>query len=133
MNNINVITAPDIIYSDTLSILAVHPSKAITQELQDQLSGYPGSCNVYIYEDNTEEPSSIDWLLNVFKLSNVVILDLDNASPKVRTLSSYFIAKPKTYWLTNSTETVYTHLSRNRVYNLDFMSNLGGYFETEQL
>jgi hypothetical protein len=50
-----------------------------------------------------------------------------------RDLLSYMIAKNKTYWLTNSQDSVYNSLSSNRVYNLDFLSNIGdNNFETEQ-
>ena len=69
-------------------------------------------------------------MLTVFNVCNLCIIDLDNSSPQVRMLSSYFIAKPKTYWLTNGEDVVYTHISNNRIYDLDFMSQLGGYFET---
>lgn len=132
MNNINIITSPDVIFSDTLTILAVHPSIALKEELQKQLANYAGGCNVYMFEHSSPSPADIDWLLTVFKTSNITLIDLDNSSSSVRNLASYMIAKPKTFWLTNTQETVYTHISRNRIYNLDFMSNLGGYFETEQ-
>ena len=37
------------------------------------------------------------------------------------------IAKPKTYWLTNATDIVYTHISSNRIYNISTISSaLGG-------
>jgi hypothetical protein len=32
--------------------------------------------------------------------------------------------------LTNSQDTVYNHISKNRNYTLDFLSNLGGTIET---
>ena len=41
------------------------------------------------------------------------------------------IAKNKTYWLTNSQDSVYNSLSNNKVYNLDFLSNIGDNFENE--
>jgi DNA-dependent RNA polymerase auxiliary subunit epsilon len=40
------------------------------------------------------------------------------------------ISKNKTYWLTNSQDSVYNSLSNNKVYNLEFLSNIGDNFET---
>jgi len=71
-------------------------------------------------------------LLNVFKMCDLALIDVDNTSPWARDLLSYMIAKPKTYWLTNSQDSVYNSLSNNRVYNLNFLSNIGdNNFETE--
>ena len=130
MNKINIITPPDKIFSDCLNILLIHPSESIKNELQNILENYENSCNIYVYENKTYDPNEIDWLLTVFNVCNLCIIDLDNSSPQVRMLSSYLIAKPKTYWLTNGEDVVYTHISNNRIYDLDFMSQLGGYFET---
>lgn len=132
MNKINFITKPDVIYADCLSILLINPRTEITEQLQTILMKNNVACNVYFYDENKASPSDIDWLLNVFKLANVVVINVDNTGPEVRMLASYFIAKPKTYWLTNADDIVYNHISSNRVYNLDFMSTIGGYFETEQ-
>jgi hypothetical protein len=41
------------------------------------------------------------------------------------------IAKNKTYWLTNSQDSVYNSLSSNKIYNLDFLSKIGDNFETQ--
>jgi hypothetical protein len=132
MNKVNFITKPDIIYADCLSILLINPNSAVTSQLQSILLKNDVACNVYFYDDSKASPEDIDWILKTFKLANVCIFDLDQSGPELRQLASYIIAKPKTYWLTNAEDSVYNHLSRNRVYNLDFLSTIGGYFETEQ-
>ena len=132
MNKVNFITKPDVIYADCLSVLLINPNSAITTQLQSILLKSDVACNVYFYDENKASPEDIDWILKTFKLANVCILDLDQAGPELRQLSSYLIAKPKTYWLTNAEDSVYNHISKNRVYNLDFLSTIGGYFETEQ-
>ena len=132
MNKVNFITKPDVIYADCLSVLLINPNSAITTQLQSILLKSDVACNVYFYDENKASPEDIDWILKTFKLANVCILDLDQAGPELRQLSSYLIAKPKTYWLTNAEDSVYNHISSNRVYNLDFLSTIGGYFETEQ-
>ena len=66
--------------------------------------------------------SDIDWLLSVFHISNVCIVDIDNVDAELRLLLSYFISKPKTYWLTNDTNSIFKHISKKQVYNLDFLN-----------
>lgn len=132
MNKVNFITKPDVIYADCLSILLINPTSEVTSQLQSILLKSDVACNVYFYDEKKAAPEDIDWILKTFKLANVCILNLDQAGPEVRQLSSYLIAKPKTYWLTNAEDSVYNHISSNRIYNLDFLSTIGGYFETEQ-
>lgn len=132
MNNIKIVTFPDLIFSDCLNILCICPSDIVLKEFQTKLESFEGDCNIYLFEETNYDPERIDYLLSIFKMSNVAIMDLDNLPPFMKDLASYFIAKPKTFWLTNGDGEVYNHISRNRVYNLDFLSNIGGYFETEQ-
>lgn len=130
MNNIHLITPPDKLYNDSLSILLIHPSKDVQLDLQNNiLPTFDFSINVYYYDKPIYNKDDIDWLLSIFHLVNLVIIDLDNSSSHVKDICSYFIAKSKTYWLTNSVDTVYNHLSPNRIYNLSFLLNLGGSVE----
>lgn len=130
MNNIHLITPPDKLYNDSLSVLLIHPSKDVQLDLQNNiLPTFDFSVNVYYYDKPIYNKDDIDWLLSIFHLVNLVIIDLDNSSSHVKDICSYFIAKSKTYWLTNSVDTVYNHLSPNRIYNLSFLLNLGGSVE----
>lgn len=129
MTKINIITYPDKIFSDVLTIVLIHPSTDIKNEVQTILSNSDLACNVYVYDENKFDPSHVDWLLSIFHQSNICILDLDNCSTHIHALSSYLIAKPKTFWLTNGSDLVYNHISNNRIFDLDFMTQLGGYFE----
>ena len=128
---INIITPPDKIFSDCKSILLLHPSKEILDSLQEEfLLTLDEDINIYNYDKNVYSPEDIDWLLSVFHYCSICILNLDRMDPTTRSLASYFIAKPKTYWLTNSDQPVYNHISNSRVYNLDFLN--GGYFGKTQ-
>ena len=88
--------------------------------------------NVYVYDKPVQTNEEIKWLLNVFKQCDTAIIDVDNTSPWARDLLSYMIAKNKTYWLTNSQDSVYNNLSNNKVYDLDFLSKIGENFETKE-
>ena len=120
------------LFNDSLQLLLVYPSKQLQDELQDTfLADYDADVNVYIYDKPVQDKEEVDWMLSVFKQCDVTIIDVDNASSWCRDLASYMIAKNKTYWLTNSQDSVYNSLSSNKIYNLDFLSKIGDNFETE--
>ena len=120
------------LFNDSFQLLLVYPSKQIQDELQNTfLANTDLDVNVYVYDKPMYTKEEIKWLLNIFKQCDVAILDIDNTSPWCRDLLSFMIAKNKTYWLTNSQDSVYNSLSNNKVYNLDFLSNIGDNFETE--
>ena len=131
MKKINIVTPPDLLFNDSLQLLLVYPSKSLQDELQDTfLAQSNNDVNVYVYDKPVYDKDEITWLLSVFKQCDVAIVDVDNASTWCRDLASYIIAKNKTYWLTNSQDSVYNSLSNNRVYNLEFLSKIGDNFET---
>jgi hypothetical protein len=131
LNKINIITPPDILFNDGYQMLLVYPTTQLQQELQDTfLSSTKTDVNVYYFDQPNYTTHDVEWLLNIFKMSETIIVDVDNTPPWARDLLSYMIAKTKTYWLTNSQDSVYNSLSNNRVYNLDFLSNTGDNFET---
>ena len=120
------------LFNDSLQLLLVYPSKQIQDELQNNfLSNIDIDVNIYIYDKPVHDKKEMEWLLNVFKQCDTAIVDVDNTSSWARDLLSYMIAKNKTYWLTNSQDSVYNSLSSNRVYNLDFLSIIGDNFETK--
>ena len=126
MNDINLITYPDKLFSDSLHLLLINPSNDLKNSLQkDFLKDANCNINCYLFENIKPTAAEIDWLLSVFHKSNITIIDVDNTAPWARELLSYMIAKPKTYWLTNNHNSVYNILSNNRVYNLDFLSTIG--------
>jgi hypothetical protein len=107
-------------------MLLVYPSKPLQEELQDTfLSSTKMDVNVYYFDQANYTKKDVDWLLNIFKMSELTIVDVDNTAPWAKDLLGYMIAKTKTYWLTNGQDSVYNSLSNNKVYNLDFMSNIG--------
>ena len=111
---------------DSYQLLLVYPSTQLQTELQDTfLSSTPLGVSVYYYSKPNYVKEDAEWLINIFKMCNTAIVDVDNTAPWARDLLGYMIAKPKTYWLTNSQDIVYNSLSNNRVYNLDFLSAIG--------
>lgn len=119
MNKINLITPPDKLYNDSLSILLIYPSEIIKNQLQPLLQEINIPINIYLYEDD-----DIDWLFDIASSVDYIILDIDNSDTVVRDLVSYLIAKPKTYWLTQGEYIVYNKLSVNRIYDLDIFRTI---------
>jgi hypothetical protein len=122
------------LFNDSFQLLLIYPSKQLQDELQNNfLSNTDIDVNIYVYDKPVYDKNELEWLLSVFKQCDTAIVDVDNTSFWARDLLSYMIAKNKTYWLTNSQDSVYNSLSNNKVYNLDFLSTIGdNNFETEQ-
>lgn len=119
---INVVTPPDKVYTDGLNVLLVFPADELLKGVQTYiLEPAELDANVYICKDD-----NIDWLLDIFAISDIVILDIDNMSSTVLDMVSYFLAKTKTYWLTKGENVVYNSINRNRIYSLDDLKDIGG-------
>lgn len=124
---INIITPYDLIHNDARSILLISLSKQNNEQLQNFIIENANiNLNIYLAEIKTYNKVDIDWLLNAFSLCDVAIVDLDNMTPSIKKLAAYFISKSKTYWLTNGDGEVYNHLSVNRVYNFEFLTDYIG-------
>ena len=120
MTTINLITSPDRIFNDNQKILLVYPTTEIQTEFQTTvLEHIEEDLDLYIFDIAKPSSSEIDWLLVAASMVDKIIVDTDNCDSKIRMLLGYIIAKSKTYWLTNSDDSVYNHLSKNRIYNLD--------------
>lgn len=129
MTKLNIITPPDKLYNDAISLLVIFPSNDLQNQIQSEfLANTSETVNLYYYNLETYVDEDFQWLLDVFQASTVTIIDIDNiprTSYYIRDILSYMIAKPKTYWLTTESRVVYNHISTNRIYDLSFLSNIG--------
>lgn len=126
MNKINIVTAPDQLFNDSFEILLLYPSKDLLNELQKKfLTHFDDDSNIYLYDKQEYNKEEVDWMLKIFKSVDVAIVDIDNCAPFSRDLVSYMLGKSKTFWLTNAVESVYNHISKNKVYDLDFLLKTG--------
>lgn len=127
MTKVNLITSPDRIFNDTEKVLLIHPKSDLQTEFQKKvLETIEDDLDLYIFDISKPAPSEIDWLLVSTEMADHIIVDVDNCDPQTRMLLGYILAKSKTYWLTNSENSVYTHINKNRIYNLDNFQ-IGGY------
>ena len=128
MSNITLITPPDKVFNQNTNIFLLYPSEKIKSDVQDVLANTASPVNIYMYE-NTEE-HDIDWLLSVHKLSDIVLVELEQLPLEIKQIEAYLISQSNTYWLTKGENVWYNKLSVNKIYDLNFLTTkLGGTVE----
>ena len=131
MGDINLITAPDRLFNNSISFLLLYPGIDIKDQFNNLLANSTESFNVYLYEHENDSHEA-DWLLSTHRLVDFTIVDIDNCPSEIRDLVSYFIANNKTYWLTKGEQMFYNKLSNKRIYSLDYFADkIGGNLETQ--
>lgn len=118
LGNITLITPPDKLFNLNLSYLLVKPSTHIKQQFQTILSQSMDDLNVFIYD---AEDMDIGWLLSVAQQADVAIIDIDNCDPITQKFITFMLAQPNAHYITNDELTPYGLISKNRIYNLDWI------------
>jgi hypothetical protein len=118
LGKITVITPPDKLFNLTLSYLLVKPSNHVKQQFQAILSQSIDDLNVFIYD---EADNDISWLLSVVHQTDVVIIDVDNCDPVTKQFVTFMISQPYVHYITNDEITPYNLISKNRIWDLDFI------------
>ena len=88
------------------------------QQFQTILSHNIEEINVFIYDDNEHD---VDWLLSVANQCDITIIDIDNCDPTTKLFVTYLLAQPNTHYITNDEITPYGLISKNRIYDLDWI------------
>ena len=129
MNDVVIITAPDIVLNDafTLCLIGINDNLKIT--LHDILLKSTEHANVYWYNNSVNE---IEWLLTVVKMSTVVLIDVDHCDHITKQFASHIIAQPNCFYLTNDNSIPYNLLNKNRVYDLVWLQNILNRGKNEQ-
>jgi hypothetical protein len=118
LGKINLITPPDKLFNMNLGYLLIKPSLHVKQQFQTILSHNIEEINVFMYDDTEHD---IDWLLSVSNQCDVTIIDVDNCDPTTKLFITYLLAQPNTHYITNDEITPYGLISKNRIYNLDWI------------
>jgi hypothetical protein len=118
LGKITVITPPDKLFNLTLSYLLVKPSNHVKQQFQAILSQSMDDLNVFIYDEADNDTS---WLLSIVHQTDVVIIDVDNCDPVTKQFVTFMIAQPYVHYITNDEITPYNLISKNRIWDLDFI------------
>jgi hypothetical protein len=132
LNKIKLITYPDRIHDSGSDVLLINLSIERLIDFQTTFMSHTNiSCNIYLYEETSYQPREFDWLLNIFRSSSLTIIDLDNIAPHLKEFIAYFLSHPTTFWLTNTDKIQYNHISKNKIYDFDFLQTLGGNLEKQ--
>jgi hypothetical protein len=129
--DIRIITPPDIIQGYTKSILLIHPSTIVKEQLQENLLNTNTDIDIYLYNQNKED-HEVDWFFNVLNKVDIIVLDVDNCEGFTKDVISYVLGFNKTFWLTKGEHPFYNKINRNRVYSLDFIKEKLGVTVEEQ-
>ena len=118
LGKINLITPPDTLFNSNIGYLLVKPSNKLKLQFQTILSVIDEEINVYVYD--TEEVD-IAWLLNAANNTDIIIIDVDNCDLITRNFLSVLLANANAHYITQDEITPWGLLSRNRIYNLDWL------------
>lgn len=108
------------LHNQAKSILAIQPSEETRLKLQSVIADLDQPLNLYLY-DATITGNNISWMLNIARLSDYIIIDLDKMNRDERQFASYLISLPQSFYLTNDEITPYNLLSANKIYDLDWL------------
>ena len=125
---LNLITSPDKLFNDNQSLLLVNPSDSIKENFNHYAQQFENDVNLYLYENSETD---LRWLLEVVETVDHIILDIDNTkiSPWI---IGHLLGFGKTFYLTNTPESVYNIINNNRIYELkQFMEGVN-YFGVQQ-
>ena len=118
--SINVITPPDVLHNHAISIFAIQPSEETRRKLQDTIAETNVPLNLYLY-DASITGNQVAWMLNIARLADFIIIDLDIMTQEERRFASYLLSLPQSFYLTNDETTPYNLINANRVYDLDWL------------
>jgi len=118
LGKINLITPPDKLFNLNFGYLLIKPSTKVKMQFQQLLSQSDDDINVYIYD--TDE-SNIEWMLSVSQQADTIIIDIDNCDDITKQFVSFLLAQPNSHYLTTDEITPWGLISRNRIYNLDWI------------
>lgn len=124
MSEIAVITPPDFLYNDSLSILLICPSDSTKITVNNILLETQVPLNVMVFETPVDGYPDIKWLLNAVKIADTVFLDLDNCDLETRKFASLIMAQSKTFYLTSDEVTPYNLINQSRAYDFTWLETL---------
>lgn len=118
LGKINLITPPDRLYNSNPTYFLIKPSTKVKMQFQNMLSKMDDDVNVYIFDD---DETDVDWMLSVSQSSDFVIVDIDNCDIQTKLFISLILTQPNSYYFTSDDVIPWQLISRNRIYNLDWI------------
>ena len=123
---INLITAPDTLFTNDSSILLVNPNNTIKESLNEVLKNITGDLNLYLFEEDVH--NDVEWLTNVARSVDYIILNIDECK-ETNWMIGYFLGMNKTFYLTNNDQYQYNIVNANKIYDIHQFAEGVKYFE----
>jgi hypothetical protein len=118
LGKITLITPPDKLFNMNLSYLLVKPSNYVKEQFQTILSNSIDDVNVFVFDN---EDTDIGWLLSISQQVEIIIVDVDNCDIITQRFITFLLAHPNAHYITKDEITPYNLISKNRIYNLDWI------------
>jgi hypothetical protein len=112
-NSIKIITPPDLIFDQAESILIVCPSTELKKSLEEYLVNHEDAVNIYLFNNET----NIKWLLTTAKMSDIIIVDIDNCDENVSHFLGYLLTLPNTYYKCEHKKVEWELINQNRFFD----------------
>jgi hypothetical protein len=112
-NSIKIITPPDLIFDQAESILIVCPSTELKKSLEEYLVNHEDAVNIYLFNNET----NIKWLLITAKMSDIIIVDIDNCDENVSHFLGYLLTLPNTYYKCEHKKVEWELINQNRFFD----------------
>ena len=125
---LNLITSPDKLFNDNQSLLLVNPSDSIKENFNHYAQQFENDVNLYLYENSETD---LRWLLEVVETVDYIILDIDNTKVEPWIIG-HLLGFGKTFYLTNTPDSVYNVINNNRIYELKQFIEGVNYFGVQQ-
>jgi len=106
------------LFNNNPGYLLVKPSTKLKVQFQTILSAIDIDINVYVYDS---DEADIAWMLNAANNADFIIIDIDNCDSITKNFVSLLLTNSNTYYMTSDEITPWSLISRNRIYNLDWI------------
>jgi hypothetical protein len=122
MPKVNLITAPDQLYNQNISMLLIDPKDLIKNDFNELLKTLTKDINLYLWETK-DDANDYKWLIQVANSVDKIIIDLDYASLD-RWLIGYFLSFGKCYYIFNQVDSSkYEMINNNKIFDLKSMQS----------
>lgn len=121
MDDIKVITTPDIIFDQSKKILVIQPSEELKNQIQDYVLTIDKSLSVYYYMQNDQD---LKWLFSVLEIVDLAFIDLDNCDKHLSHFLGYILSKPYTYYKTSHITAPWELVNKNRFFDIHELRTL---------
>lgn len=113
MSKFLIATPPDYFHGNMPTSLIINPDSEEKDILQEWIKENDIEMTLYVY-DNSQ---SIEWLLNVAKMSDSIYFNLDNTKDISYYYISYLVSLPNVMYQSQSND--YSIINKDRIYNIN--------------